>query len=89
VGSGLVSAKTTRFMPFGSPVSESCGVLENALSAWGMCSVSCHGVLKSGWSKQGKSAARVKRFELVNKYGVPASSPGKIPAIELALILPW
>src|ERR1035441_2933165 len=55
LGSGRVGAKTTFFLPLGSSLWETGEVLETAACSFGMWTVICQGVLKSGWSKQGKA----------------------------------
>jgi hypothetical protein len=51
-------------MPLGSAVSESCGVLENALVRLADVQRELPGRLEVGLVEAGKSAARVQRFEL-------------------------
>ena len=70
-GSGFVSAnRTTRVPP--STFSAATGVFESATSPAGTRSVSCHGTLNAGSSKQGKT----RRASAASNW-VTASGPAR------------
>ena len=77
-------------MPFGSPVSETCGVLEKALSACANVQRELPGRLEIGLVEAGKRPARVERFELgeqIWRTGVFAlKNAGAVVGADLALV---
>ena len=63
-------------------VSDTTGVFETATSDRGTLSVSCHGTLKAGSSKQGKARRAESASNCVIAYQAPSFCSAKMPRVE-------